>query len=95
MILFFIGWLLSPFHQMIMPLPGSTTPMIELSKHHKVTRGFVCFNLNEVRCIDDVCGDETHYWRVKVNGNSYSFNANSPVSQSDRVEWEYVSSKGR
>lgn len=92
MILILLGMLLSPVLPPPMAQPGFTTPMHELQRTHKVTRGFVCFHPMEVRCIDDVCGNTPKsYWRLKVNGDSLHFNANSRILPTDRVEWVYVS----
>jgi hypothetical protein len=90
-----VGMLLNPVQPIYFFQPnGTTTPLKELERSHKVRRGLVCFGPDEVKCIDEVCGEPPFsYWRVKVNDNSYSFNANSPVSPADRIEWEFVSSK--
>ena len=74
--------------------PSLSTPIRELEKSHKVTRGFMCWHPFVVKCIDDICGDgNKSYWVVKVNGDSLHYNANSPIKPTDLVEWEYVSSE--
>lgn len=60
-----------------------------MRQEHNVTQGFVCFSEADVRCIDDICGDEDSYWWITVNGNS-DVNALTPVKPSDKVEWFYV-----
>ena len=72
-----------------------TTPIKELEKSHKITRGFMCWHPMEVKCIDGVCGENGSYWMVKVNGDSLHFNGNSHIKPSDKVEWEFVSSEGK
>ena len=75
--------------------PAYSTPIKELEKSHKVVRGFMCWHPFEVVCIDGVCGDgKTSYWVVKVNGDSLHYNANSRISPTDSVSWEFVSSEG-
>ena len=68
-----------------------TTPIKELEKSHKITRGLMCWHPFEVKCIDGVCGENGSYWMVKVNGDSLHFNGNSKINPSDLVELEYVS----
>ena len=71
--------------------PTHSTPIKELEKSHKVTRGFMCWHPFEVKCIDGVCGENGSYWMVKVNGDSLHYNANSRINPTDLVEWKYVS----
>ena len=86
--------IVQPIYQYYIQPSGYSTPIRELEKSHKVTRGFMCWHPFEVKCIDDVCGENGSYWMVKVNGDSLHYNANSPIKPTDLVEWEYVSSKG-
>ena len=69
------------------------TPLTLIKRNHKVTQGTVCLYPLEVKCIDDVCGDNKSYWEVSVNGNTRDYNANSTVRRGDVVRWKYVSLK--
>ena len=82
-----LGMLLAP---LLLPPPSHTMTVLDhLQAHHKVKLGWVCYSNKDILCIDDVCGDESGYWKLSVNGNE-DVNAYSTVRPDDIVRWEYV-----
>ena len=95
MIELILGLLFQPAYHTTLPTPQAQiqriTPLALLKRNHKVTQGTVCWYPLEVKCVDDVCGNDKSYWEVSVNGDTRHYNANSTVKKSDVVNWHFVS----
>ena len=68
-----------------------STVLESVKAHHKVTTGFVCCSIKDIKCIDGVCDDGKKHWTIEVNGDYTHYNSMSEVFPSDKVVLKYAS----
>lgn len=72
-----------------MKSPISVSVDAYLESKYRIKRGFVCQSDRDILCINDICGDENHYWAIVLNNNEQNTSLNSMIKQGDVLEMVY------